>query len=656
MYTNGLASHYLYDIRIQWAKSTHEDAIKQCMRDEIYDQNLKYLSQCQKHGSDRSKPPCRIACKQIGRQFIFTTTTPLLTQRECQKIIQAAESRKWTTSRHKSVPTIDIPVHEVPEALEAINALLERGLADLLVSKFPNVFPSERSIKFHDAFIVKYDTSSEGRCSLPMHSDQSEVSLTISLNSDFSGGGTSFEILSMGGQFDGINPVLCPAGSVTIFDGNLIHGGAPILSGTRYIITAFLYGHSPLRHISEDVLHLLVQHGHLGGVDLVKLATASFDLREIILSRHNKFERGGLWHHVCHQAWPGVPLLRYFKTDSNMPTPKFGCRRADWFHMFKGRKLLGPLNARTVDDVRRFVVFSMSLIFVRESPELNAGSIITGNLLDNEFDERSKYLMDFFGGFDKFIGKDIQDSQDSQNFGSLGVDEAIYRTNFREDILYSSYRHAGLLHMACLSFYRIGLAVHQSSYTYVSLLHGNIFKISQMARYFLSALDVDSCLMVCKTERRRRDLNEAFEYLQEQSVRHLLFFLEKTKIRAADYDFWGTGFTQWENVTKIRSGLEFMIEFASLIDKDIEFQEEGDKKGALHPLQTAMESKRQTFISKTLAESVCQLLAELDRQLESVISEVPSIVHESPPPVGIPLSHWWYFGDGKSLNLNFHTC
>ncbi|CAN0124855.1 unnamed protein product, partial [Discosporangium mesarthrocarpum] len=92
-------------------------------------------------------------------------------------------------------------------------------------------------LRVHDAFIVRYDASAQR--SLPQHTDQSELSLTISLNpaGEFRGGGTWFE---------GLGKAVLPeeAGHVVIFPGgDMMHGGHPITEGVRYVIAVFLYEH-----------------------------------------------------------------------------------------------------------------------------------------------------------------------------------------------------------------------------------------------------------------------------------------------------------------------------------------------------------------------------------------------------------------------------
>jgi predicted 2-oxoglutarate/Fe(II)-dependent dioxygenase YbiX len=84
-----------------------------------------------------------------------------------------------------------------------------------------------------DAFLVKYSAGKQRE--LPIHSDQSQFSLTIAINpaSEYDGGGTYF--------FDVDATAKCDVGGFVVFPGHMAHGGAAITRGVRYIIAAFLY-------------------------------------------------------------------------------------------------------------------------------------------------------------------------------------------------------------------------------------------------------------------------------------------------------------------------------------------------------------------------------------------------------------------------------
>ena len=201
---------------------------------------------------------------------IFVTTNPLLTQPMCTWVVQSAEAHAcgslvktwemecdvdetlmakgaekgkgsgWTTSRHYAVPTMDIPVHEVPQLLRWFkNWLIPHVKPLLLLQFFPHLSSKDDQnrvqLAIHDAFVVKYSCEGEKtQRYLPLHTDESTHSLTIALNDagEYVGGGTYFQKLNAA-----VRPEM---GQVLCFDGSLVHGGDPLLKGTRYIIAAFL--------------------------------------------------------------------------------------------------------------------------------------------------------------------------------------------------------------------------------------------------------------------------------------------------------------------------------------------------------------------------------------------------------------------------------
>ena len=153
----------------------------------------------------------------------------------CAKIIKDVEqylvqNGGWTTSRHYSVPTTDVPVHNIPSVLEAFNRILETKL-------FPSISVMYQvpvdSLRVIDAFVVKYNSKRQRK--LPIHVDQSQFSFTVSLNdmSEYRGGG-----LYLPDRKEVLN---ANAGGVIMFNGATSHGGYPVFHGTRYIIAVFCY-------------------------------------------------------------------------------------------------------------------------------------------------------------------------------------------------------------------------------------------------------------------------------------------------------------------------------------------------------------------------------------------------------------------------------
>ena len=99
-----------------------------------------------------------------------------------------------------------------------------------MVQRFPErdaIFPAVAQVtgaasdklRVIDAFVVRYDASKQK--ALPLHSDQSEYSITLPLNdrNEYCGGGTFFAALD--------EAVNCDAGGLVVFPGALYHAGAP---------------------------------------------------------------------------------------------------------------------------------------------------------------------------------------------------------------------------------------------------------------------------------------------------------------------------------------------------------------------------------------------------------------------------------------------
>jgi hypothetical protein len=153
----------------------------------------------------------------------------------CAKAIELAEAHAssnegWTTARHFAVPTTDLPVHSSPDLLKWFNGTLRDAI-------FPAVAQvtgaASDKLRVIDAFVVRYDASKQK--ALPLHSDQSEYSITLPLNdrNEYCGGGTFFAALD--------EAVNCDAGGLVVFPGALYHAGAPTTKGRRYVIVAFLF-------------------------------------------------------------------------------------------------------------------------------------------------------------------------------------------------------------------------------------------------------------------------------------------------------------------------------------------------------------------------------------------------------------------------------
>ena len=163
------------------------------------------------------------------------SSNSVVSSEACAKAIELAETHAsqgegWTTARHFAVPTTDLPVHASPDLLKWFNTCLREAI-------FPAVAQvtgaSSEKLRVIDAFVVRYDASKQK--ALPLHSDQSEYSITLPLNdrSQYEGGGTFFAALDQA--------VNCDTGGLVVFPGALYHAGAPTTRGRRYVIVAFLF-------------------------------------------------------------------------------------------------------------------------------------------------------------------------------------------------------------------------------------------------------------------------------------------------------------------------------------------------------------------------------------------------------------------------------
>lgn len=206
---------------------SHATLAEQMRKDNAYDR-LKL-------SIDRKYTP-RSDLQPVNGTDIWISSTPILSPASCSKWIQLAEDAAtlmggWSTQRHYSVPTTDLPIHTIPGILEEWNLLMHTAICPLLCQANPEIV--QENIRVHDAFIVKYDAS-HGQRFLPLHSDEGDWSITLALNSarEYEGGGTLFE---------GHDLLLRPQlGGFTAFRSSLMHAGAPVSRGTRYIVAAFL--------------------------------------------------------------------------------------------------------------------------------------------------------------------------------------------------------------------------------------------------------------------------------------------------------------------------------------------------------------------------------------------------------------------------------
>ena len=190
--------------------------------------------------------------------LVAHSASPVVPAEICDKVVAECEARAarlggWTTKRHAYYPTTDVPLQRLPGSLEWFRSSLLPDVAWPFLSKaFGFALPDERAredaelaFRVSDAFVVKYNASS-GQRELKPHRDGSVFSFNIALNdlSEYEGGGTSFRAL--GG--DELGAIRSPKGHLMAHSSALMHGGHPLVSGTRYILVVFVTMESKHAH------------------------------------------------------------------------------------------------------------------------------------------------------------------------------------------------------------------------------------------------------------------------------------------------------------------------------------------------------------------------------------------------------------------------
>lgn len=195
---------------------------------------------------------------------IFVSKAPLFTAAECEEVISfaeaegngmpAASSGKYAIGRAW--------VKEMPSVLSWFNGALERRLFPTLKHLFGDLIVDPSTLRAHTVLVAKYNASDTTARS-DVHVDDALLALTIALSppASFTGGGTYFEHLN--------RTIDMPQGHVTFRPGSVRHAGAPIDTGLRYVIGAFIAVADKVEHVRRLVergnrLLMLVDAGQAG--------------------------------------------------------------------------------------------------------------------------------------------------------------------------------------------------------------------------------------------------------------------------------------------------------------------------------------------------------------------------------------------------------
>ena len=97
---------------------------------------------------------------------VYVSRAALLSPATCKGAIEAAEGWAaahggWTTARHYTVATTDVPMTSLPALLPHFNEALRTQLFPALASRYPDAAPDPAGLRVLDAFLVKYHAGAQ---------------------------------------------------------------------------------------------------------------------------------------------------------------------------------------------------------------------------------------------------------------------------------------------------------------------------------------------------------------------------------------------------------------------------------------------------------------------------------------------------------------
>lgn len=157
-------------------------------------------------------------------------TIPAFTEEFCEFVIEEAEACNcWTFNRHENYPTTDMLL-ETLKLKDTYVEVLKEFFWDIAVDKYKLEEPHWKNLHSEN-FLARYHPFAQYH--LGLHHDHSQITTVVTLNEDFTGGGTYFSKQKT--RLQG------KKGWISIHPGQITHrhGGLPVLSGQRYIIVSF---------------------------------------------------------------------------------------------------------------------------------------------------------------------------------------------------------------------------------------------------------------------------------------------------------------------------------------------------------------------------------------------------------------------------------
>lgn len=155
---------------------------------------------------------------------------PLFTEAFCKEFIEHSENvNQWRGDRHTYYPTTDMLLEVL--GLEQIYYAVLKDYVFTAMIDFWKLDGKQWYDMVTESFVVRYSPSEQA--SLALHHDNSMYSVVLTLNRDFTGGGTYF------GHTKQVH--LGNVGEVTVHPGQITHkhAGRLVETGTRYIVVSF---------------------------------------------------------------------------------------------------------------------------------------------------------------------------------------------------------------------------------------------------------------------------------------------------------------------------------------------------------------------------------------------------------------------------------
>lgn len=167
---------------------------------------------------------------------------PLFTPQEANEVVQTAEEEGVDKNEYKSGKYKlggDWLVN-LPKTRLWFNQKLQSTFFPLLRALFPEIVSSASMLRAHSVSLLKYNSSHPRT---DVHIDNGILAMTIAMTpqDSYQGGGTYFEHMA--------EPIQMDAGHITVRPGSVRHGGHKVVSGTRYILGAFLLIKDRVEHV-----------------------------------------------------------------------------------------------------------------------------------------------------------------------------------------------------------------------------------------------------------------------------------------------------------------------------------------------------------------------------------------------------------------------